>query len=181
MAPGADRLLEVPGSPCGCRWMGPSPRFILEELTTLAIIQAYKSKHQLQQATNFWMFVANRHLEIQQMNEAVAICCRDAVQVGLDGQPVMMCWLIELEFSIKRRRLLELSQLRLSRMMCAASCERGSFWWFHGSKEAHISGMWKRAASWRSVHQARSGWKVLYSAGCAILFGLRWQWTIHYS
>ena len=160
--------------------MGPSPRLMLEELTTLAIIQAYKSKHQLQQATNFWMFVANRHLEIHQMNEAVAICCRDAVQVGLDGQPVMMCWLIELEFSIKRRRLLELSQLRLSRMMCAASCERGSFWWFH-SKEAHISGMWKRAASWRSVHQARSGWKVLCSAGCAILFGLRWQWTIHYS
>lgn len=134
MAPGADRLLEVPGSPCGCCWMGPSPRFILEELTTLAIIQAYKSKHQLQQATNFWMFVANRHLEIQQMNEAVAICCRDAVQVGLDGQPVMMCWLIELEFSIKRTRLLELSQLRLSRMMCAASCERGSFWWFHVAK-----------------------------------------------
>lgn len=82
---------------------------------------------QLQQATNSWMFVANRHLEIQQISEAGAICCRDALQVGLDGQPVMMCWLIELELSIKRRRLMELSQLRLSRMMCSASCERGSF------------------------------------------------------
>ena len=64
--------------------------------------------------------------QIQQINEAVAICCQDAVQVGVDGQPVIMCWLFELELYIKRRRLMELSQLRGSRMT-SPSCEKGSF------------------------------------------------------